>query len=129
MKIRHGFLAILTATSFLSASARADRLDAELHKHMPKIVEQLKAKYKTIGVLRFRVQEGAGRESFTAPMSGRMVEKLESLLVIHNAEEERQALRLIRDAGVVASQKGITSFSDGRNVLLIVFRNLASRGG
>ena len=114
MQIRHGFLAAFAALGLLAAPGRADRLDEELHQRMPKVFKQLKP-HGTAGVLRFRVKEGAGEETFSAPLAARMVEKVEALLIAHNAEDEAEALKLVRDVGVVAGQKGLRSFSDGAN--------------
>jgi hypothetical protein len=98
MRIRHGLLAVLAAGSVLATgAARADRLDKELDRRMPDLLAGLKKKYKAAGVLPFRVQEGAGRESLTAPLCGRMAERVETLLMIHNGPDETKALGLVRD--------------------------------
>jgi hypothetical protein len=110
LRARYGTLAVLAA-GLLAGAARADRLDQELHQRMPGLVAELKKEYKSAGVLRFRVQEGEGRESLTAPLCGRMVELLETLVMIHNGPDESKALGLVRDAGKVAGRHGIRSFA------------------
>ncbi|MFO0843638.1 MAG: hypothetical protein U0797_14785 [Gemmataceae bacterium] len=97
-------LAALAAGLFLAGGARADRLDAEMNKKMPEVVEQLKKAYKTVGVLRFRVQDAGQKESFNSPLSGRMAERVETLLILHAGETEAKALGVVRDVGLTASK-------------------------
>jgi len=88
----------------LPGDARADRLDYQLNAKMPGIMAQLKAKYRTVGVLRFRVQEGTGKESFTAPICGNLIDRLETLLIVNNGSDESKALSVIHDASKTATQ-------------------------
>lgn len=88
--------------------ARADRLDLELYKKTPSLVESLrKAGYQTVGVLRFRVQQEGGKESFAAPLCGSLAERVENLLIIHGGPEEKKALGVLHDAGAVANREKV----------------------
>jgi len=77
---------------------------------MPEITQQLKGKYRNVGVLRFRVQEGTAKESFTAPMCGRMIDRIETLLMVHNGSVEANALGVIHDAAKTASKARINQW-------------------
>jgi hypothetical protein len=113
MATRTGFLlAAVVAGLALTGGARGDRLDGQLQKGMGELVERLKAKYKNVGVLRFRVQEGSRKETYDAPLSGRMAQRIETLLVIDNAKTEADALGVIHDAGAVAAAKRVGSRVD-----------------
>lgn len=110
-RLRRFGLPAALVVGLLAWPARADRLDQELHQRMPGVVAELKKRYASAGVLRFRVQEGAGRESLTAPLCGRMAELLETLVMIHNGPDESKALGLIREAGKVAGRHGLRTFA------------------
>jgi hypothetical protein len=103
-------LAAVAAGLVLSSGARADRLDAELNKNMPKMVEELKKAYKNVGVLRFRVQDAGQKESFTSPLAGRMAERIEALLIVHAGQSEAKALGVLRDGGLTASKAKISDW-------------------
>lgn len=108
MSKRLGLLvAAVTAGIALTSGARADRLDNQLNGQMGDIVTGLKKKYKNVGVLRFRVQEGTKKESFDSPLSGRLVERVETLLMIHNGPDESKALGLARDVSKTATKAKI----------------------
>ena len=99
-----GLLAALALAFGLDAgTAEADHLDAGLNIQAPQIVRVLREQgVKTIGVLRFRVQEGDGPETFMpdhstatwpyvwktpwSSMRGRTNRRL--LGIIHNAGQE-----------------------------------------
>ncbi len=99
--------AAVVAGLILSTPSRADRLDGQLQQRMSELVEKLRAKYKNVGVLRFRVQEGGRKESYDSPLSARMAERLETLLITHNAAAEADALGVIHDAGAAAAAKKV----------------------
>lgn len=108
MHTRTGLLmaALTVGVALATGPAQAgppDRLDGQLHQRMEKVVADLKAKYKNVGVLRFRVQEGDGPESFDAPLSGRMVEKVQTVLILHNGADEKPALGIAHDANATAA--------------------------
>jgi len=108
MKWRMGMaMVVALAAVALTGDARADRLDFQLNKQMPEIVKELKAKYSNVGVLRFRVQDGTARESFTAPLCGNLVDRVETLLIVNNGDDESRALGIIHDAGKAASKQKI----------------------
>lgn len=120
---RYRYVCLAAALLCLAAlgTARADRLDNQLNSQMDDIVAALKRKYSTIGVLRFRVQEGTRKESFDSPLSGRIAERVETLVLLHNGSDERQAIKLVRDIGKVATAKKIGSWytnTDARKRLL-----------
>lgn len=112
MRFRSGILvASVLAAAVLVPLARADRVDSRLNDVMPRVVERLKAQnHKNVGVLRFRVQDGAGKETFDSPLSGRLVDRVENLLVIHGGPDERTALGVIHKAGWFASKQGVSSW-------------------
>lgn len=108
MVVRYRVLfAVVTAGLVLSSGARADRLDAELNKTMPKMVEELKKAYQNVGVLRFRVRDAGQKESFTSPLAGRMAERIEALLIVHAGQSEAKALGVLRDGGLTASKASV----------------------
>src|SRR5262245_11207443 len=104
--------AVLAGAVLLTGAARADRLDAQLGKQMPDLIGQLKAKYKykNVGVLRFRVQDAGKKESFDAPLAGRLAERVENLLVLGNGPDESKALGVVHDAGHVAARHKIAAW-------------------
>jgi len=111
MKLRLGLLVALALAGLaLTGTARADRLDYRLNKKMPEIVKELKAKYRNVGVLRFRVQDGTAKESFTAPICGNLIDRVETLLIVNNGKDESRALGVIHDACKVASRRGISQW-------------------
>jgi hypothetical protein len=112
MPVRYRVLLAALATGlFFVGGARADRLDAEMNKKMPEMVEQLKKAYKNVGVLRFRVQDAGQKESFHSPLSGRMAERLETLLILHAGETEAKAIGVLRDTGLTASKAKISDWN------------------
>jgi hypothetical protein len=121
MKLRISLLAMaVVVVAGLSGRARADRLDMRLNDKMPDIVEQLKEKYKNVGVLRFRVQEGTNKPTFEAPLSGRLAERIETLLILNNGPVESDALGVIHNAGAEGRKQGVnawfTSAADRRKL-------------
>lgn len=107
MRTRLGLLVAAAVVGLAQMGAAAERLDNQLNSRMDDIVAGLKQKYKTVGVLRFRVQDGAGKENFNSPLSGRMVDRLETLLVLHGGEKESQALGVVRDVSKVAAKNKV----------------------
>jgi hypothetical protein len=91
----------------------ADGLDNRLNEAMPAIVKALKDKgYKNVGVLRFRVRRGIEAPGFDTPLSGNMVTRLASFLIIHGGPVEKEALGVIENASAVAGRAKIASWSD-----------------
>lgn len=109
MATRIGIL-VMAAVIACPQAAKAERLDNELNKRMPDVVEHLKKKYANVGVLRFRVQDGSATESFTSPMAGRMTERLETLLILHNGTDEEKHLGVIHNAGGMAARRGVANW-------------------
>jgi len=116
-----GVLALTVLAGLLPAAARADVdvLDKELNaviggsveKKVPSLYDTLKEKcYNNVGVLRFRVQRGSAKASFKAPLCGSLATRVENLLVMHNAEDPKDVLGVIHDAGAVAGKKKIASW-------------------
>jgi hypothetical protein len=111
MKLRVSLLAMaVLVVAGLSGGARADRLDLRLNDRMPDVVEQLKKKYKNVGVLRFRVQEGTNKPTFEAPLSGRLAERVETLLILNGGPVESEAMGVIHNAGAVALKQGVKAW-------------------
>ncbi len=111
MSVRSRMLLLAAVVGVAVGSvARADRLDAQLNQTMPLLVDQLKKKYKNVGVLRFRVADAGQPESFASPLAGRMAERVETLLVLHAGENESKALGVIHNAGVTAARAKIHSW-------------------
>ena len=105
-----GLLAALALAFGLDAgTAEADHLDAGLNIQAPQIVRVLREQgVKTIGVLRFRVQEGDGPETFSAgPLNGNLAVRLENTLVIHAGTDEQEALGIIHNAGQEAVRRKV----------------------
>lgn len=111
---RNGKVAVgaALALGLFAATARADRLDAQLSVEAPKIVEALRKQgVKNVGVLRFRVQEGKRAESFTTgPINGNLVTRLENALILNAGTDEKDALGIIRDAGAEAARQGVNGW-------------------
>jgi len=94
----------------IAGTARADRLDEQLNKRLPDLIEQLKRKYKNVGVLRFRVQDGNRKETFDSPLSGRLVERLETMLILNNGSDESKALGILYKPGLTAARSKIATW-------------------
>jgi len=104
------------------ALARADNLDNRLNEEMPAIVKTLKDKgYKNVGVLRFRVRPGLGEPGFSTPLSGNMVTRLESFLIIHAGKTEKDALGVLDNPSAVAAKEKIHSWSDDKSARAKLF--------
>lgn len=105
-------LTVLALGALLPGVARADRLDLQLNKEMPRVVEYLRGKgYRNVGVLRFRVQKGMRVSRFdNAPLNGDLATRIENLLVIHSGPDEKKALGVIHDAGGVAARRKVGSW-------------------
>jgi hypothetical protein len=86
---------------------QADQLDLRLHESMPRVIEQLQKKYKNVGILRFRVQDKNKDPQFDPPLCGRLAERVETLLIVHNDPDEAKALGIIHQASMAAARKGI----------------------
>lgn len=107
---RFGLLVAAAAVGLAQVGAAEQRLDNQLNDRMDGLIAGLKKKYKTVGVLRFRVQDGEGKASFSSPLAGRMVQRLETLLVLHNGEKESQALGVVHDVAKVANKNKVGSW-------------------
>lgn len=96
----------LVAGALVAASAptaRADKIDAALHKQAPAILAALKkADVKTVGTLRFRADRGKRLDNFdVGPINDAMAARLESLLVIH--ADRDNPIAVLKDPGTVAA--------------------------
>ncbi|MFO0846581.1 MAG: hypothetical protein U0797_30135 [Gemmataceae bacterium] len=107
---RLGLMVAAAAVGLAQVGAAEQRLDNQLNDRMDGLIAGLKKKYKTVGVLRFRVQDGEGKATFGSPLAGRMVERLETLLVLHNGEKESQALGVVHDVAKVANKNKVGSW-------------------
>jgi hypothetical protein len=88
--------------------ALADRLDNRLLEEAPKLVAKLKEKkYGNVGVLRFQVNMPGQKPTYAAPLSGNVVSRLETGLIIHVDEEGKPAMGVIRDAGMTAARQKV----------------------
>jgi hypothetical protein len=131
-----GILALTLLAGLVPAAARADVLDNQLHNaiggkppEVPSLVDSLKAKgYKNVGVLRFRVQRETRKPSYTAPLSGSLAERVENVLIIHNAPKEKDALGIIHNAGKEATENKVGAWyssADARKKLFDLDYELA----
>jgi hypothetical protein len=78
---------------------------------MPAIVKALKAmRLKNVGVLPFRVKQGAGKAGFSTPLNSSLATRIENLLIIHSGPKEAEALGVIHDAGLAASKQKVASW-------------------
>jgi hypothetical protein len=95
----------LALTVGVTGPARADNIDQELFKQATPLIEYLRKQgYQNVGVLKFRVQQGARGESFdVGPLNINMATRLENLLVVKNAA--KPPVGIIHDASRVASQR------------------------
>src|SRR5688572_23255618 len=111
MNMRNGLLAAAVLTgAVLTGATRADRLDSQINAKMPEIMEQLKKKYKNVGVLRVRIQEGDRKETFSSPLSGRLTERIETMLILNNGDQANPSFGIIHDAGTAAAKHKIGSW-------------------
>jgi hypothetical protein len=110
------FLTAIALGVLVPATARADRLDMQLNKEMPRIIDYLKDKgYKNVGILRFRVQKGNRDARFdNAPLNGNLASRLENLLVIHVGPGGKPAFGVIHDAGNNAAAQKVGSWFSNR---------------
>jgi hypothetical protein len=107
-------LALLTGVSLVwTPPARADRLDARLNSEMPKLVKFIKDNgYKNVAVLRFRVQRGTGKSSFSVgPINGSMAERIENLLLVNSSTERGPLFGITHDAGHAAQQSHVAAWT------------------
>ncbi len=107
------FLALAALAGLaIPGSVRADRLDNRLLEEAPKLVEKLKAKkYGNVGVLRFQVDMPGKKPSYTSPLSGNLVTRMETGLIIHVDQEGKPVMGVIRDAGSSAVKQNVGSWS------------------
>jgi hypothetical protein len=119
MNNRLGLLAMAALVGLcLPGAVRADRMDTQLHGEMPAIVQTLQdAGFKNVGVLRFRVQVGNQKPDFTTPMSGVLATSVRNFLIIHGGPEEKEALAVLQDPGLVAQKQKVGAW----------YRNTAGR--
>jgi hypothetical protein len=113
---RFGMLVVLAALAAASSAAiaRADKLDNRIHEECKEkgLLKKLKDKgFKNVGILRFSVQQGEAKPAYTAPLSGSMVTRLETFMIIHGGSDEKKALGVIHDAGTVAAKQKINTWS------------------
>lgn len=113
----------LLATALWPAGVRGEKLERQLLKSAPLILQKLRnLGYRSVGVLKFRVQ--IGQETIkddVGTLNHLMAERLETALAIATSPEAEQQLRLARRASQVAA--GMEShpshlLADGRKVLL-----------
>jgi hypothetical protein len=97
--------AVVVALAATAPAARADNIDLGLIKKAPEILKYLKEHdYKNVGVLRFQVQKGRGKSSYSAgPLNGNMATRLENALLMEI--DPKTPVGIIRDASLVAAAK------------------------
>ncbi len=110
--VRHsslGLLALAAAWVGSPALARADHIDVELNKQAPKVLQFLADhNCKTVGVLKFRVEKGTAKESFTVgPINSNLVGRLENVLIMHVDRDEARAIGVIHDAARTAAPRKV----------------------
>jgi serine/threonine protein kinase len=94
---------------------RPGNLDEQLNEQAPRLIEILRDRgVKAVGILRFRVQEGWGPETFDAgPLNGNLPLRIENALVIHLRAFDGLPFGVIRDASRAAAAAGVGRwFSD-----------------
>jgi hypothetical protein len=91
----------------LAGPARADRIDARLHEHAPKMTQALRQHgVQNVGVLRFRAERGKRPEGFNlGPINDGLAARVENLLVIH--ADRSEPIGVIRDAGREAAARKV----------------------
>jgi hypothetical protein len=96
---------VLGLVAWAAPAARADAIDLGLIKKAPEIIKYLKDHdYKNVGVLRFQLQKGKGKPSYSAgPINGNMATRLENALLMEI--DPKAPIGIIRDASAVASDK------------------------
>lgn len=97
-------LAVAVAIGF-PVCCRADALDQALRNKAGDLMKQLRQRgYNNVGVLRFQVQVGAQKPTFTAGLlNSAMATRLENALII--ADNERAPIGITRDAGATAAKE------------------------
>ncbi|MGL4554673.1 MAG: hypothetical protein ACRC33_26200, partial [Gemmataceae bacterium] len=94
------------------AAARADKLDARLHQEAPKVVQKLlDKKYHNVGVLRFQVEAPGIKPGYTTPLSGNLVERVETGLILHAERDGKPALGVTRDSGAAAQKQKVGAWT------------------
>jgi hypothetical protein len=97
----------------------AKNLDIGLIKQAPKIVSYLSSleteqdkPYRNVAVLPFKVKKGTRQAGYYAgPLGVNLPGRLENALIMAMDDDEKLALRIIRDAAGVASQAKVGSWS------------------
>jgi len=94
------------------AVARADKLDARLHEEAPKVVQKLlDKKYHNVGVLRFQVEAPGIKPSYTTPLSGNLVTRVETGLILHAERDGKPAIGVTRDTGTTAQKQKVGAWT------------------
>jgi hypothetical protein len=103
---RRGPLALFALAACWAAApaARADNIDAGLFKHAPAVVDGLHTRgSRNVGVLPFRVQQGAGKPSLrVGKLNALLATRLENALILGEDMDETKPLGVTRGAGAVA---------------------------
>lgn len=103
-----GLLLILGATTRL----HADQLDLAVKKHAPDLIEQLRKEgVNTLGVLRFRIQIGESKPSFSvSALNGELTGLVENAIVLSNSA--KKPLMLVREVSEVADKARVGDWND-----------------
>ncbi len=88
------------------ATMRADNIDHELLRQVPKILEHLEDRgYQNVGVLSFMLKKGNDPSNFDGGLiCDQMAERLASALILKHSPGGRE-LRVVRNAAAVAGKK------------------------
>jgi hypothetical protein len=120
-----GGVALASLALLLAASTtRAANLDAALLKAAPKILEYLKSEnYQNVGVLPFQVQKGTRKASYdAAPLAANLPGRVENALIMSQGDDEKTAVRIIRDAAGVAARAKAGRYTTDDDAFKKLFR-------
>jgi hypothetical protein len=118
-------LAVLPAEAQTSKKAKnqtAKNLDLGLLKQAPEIVSLLSSlemqqnkPYKNVAILPFKVKKGTREAGYYAgPLGTTLPGRLENALLMTMEDDEKKALRVIRDAAGTASQQKVGAWSKNK---------------
>jgi hypothetical protein len=105
----HGvaWAALLAIAGLWPSAARSERLEQELRRSAPEILQKLRARgYQTVGVLKFRVRIGNGLpKDDVGTFNLLMAERLEAALALANPDKAEDQVKLVRQASRTAADQ------------------------
>lgn len=99
-------LLIAALTFAASPTSRAEGIDRQLQRQLPRIVEYLNSRgHQTVGVLKFRVRKhGQKTSDSVGPLNSLLADRLEVGLILNNPFDKARQLLIIRDASGQATK-------------------------